>query len=266
MIRVEGLVKTYGDFVAVDGLDLEVGSGEIVGLLGPNGAGKTTTLRVIVGILEPDAGRVLVEGHDVRRRPLEAKGRLGFVPDRPYVYDKLTGEELLRFAAALRGQRGPEVEARIDELLDLWDLEPWRDELVESYSHGMRQKLILSSAVVHGPGALVIDEPMVGLDPTAARLLKRMLRSFADAGGAALISTHTLEFAEALCDRLEVIRGGAILARGTMEELRAEAETESGDLEEVFLRLVGGVEERRIARALTGRDPRIAGPGASADG
>ena len=252
MIRVEGVVKTYGDFVAVDGLDLEVGSGEIVGLLGPNGAGKTTTLRVIVGILEPDAGRVLVEGHDVRRRPLEAKRRLGFVPDRPYVYDKLTGEELLRFAAALRGQRGPEVEARIDELLDLWELEPWRDELVESYSHGMRQKLILSSALVHRPGALVIDEPMVGLDPTAARILKRLLRGFADRGGCALISTHTLEFAEALCDRLAVIREGAILARGTMEELRAQAETESGDLEEVFLRLVGGAQERRIARAITG--------------
>lgn len=252
MIRVEGLVKAYGDFVAVDGLDLEVRPGEIVGLLGPNGAGKTTTLRVIVGILEPDAGRVTVDGHDVRRQPLEAKRRLGFVPDRPFVYDKLTGEELLRFAAGLRGREGPDVETRIEELLSLWDLTPWRDELVESYSHGMRQKLILSSALVHAPRALVIDEPMVGLDPAAARLLKRLLRQFADQGGAALISTHTLEFAEALCDRLAVIRDGAILARGTMNELRRQARAESGDLEEVFLRLVGGIEERRIARALTG--------------
>jgi len=252
VIRVEGLVKSYGDFVAVNGLDLDVSSGEVVGLLGPNGAGKTTTLRVIVGILRADAGRVEVDGHDVDRSPLEAKRRLGFVPDRPFVYDKLTGEELLRFSAGVRGKVGPEVDRRIDELLELWDLGPWRDELVESYSHGMRQKLILSSALVHGPSTLVIDEPMVGLDPASARLLKRLLRQFADQGGAVLVSTHTLEFAEVLCDRLAVIRGGSILARGTMAELRRAAATESGDLEEVFLRLVGGIEERRIARALTG--------------
>lgn len=255
MIRVEGLVKSYGEFVAVNGIDLSVASGEIVGLLGPNGAGKTTTLRVIVGIMEADRGLVEVDGHDVSSAPLQAKERLGFVPDRPFVYDKLTGAELLRFSAGLRGHGGPEVERRIDELLELWDLGPWRDELVESYSHGMRQKLILSSALVHRPSNLVIDEPMVGLDPAAARLLKRLLRQFADQGGAALISTHTLEFAEALCDRLEVIRSGSILARGTMEELREQAATESGDLEEVFLRLVGGIEERRIARALTGETP-----------
>ncbi len=250
MIRLEGLTKRYGDFTAVDGVDLEIPSGQIFGLLGPNGAGKTTTLRMIVGILRPDAGRVLVDGDDVVADPFAAKSRLGFVPDRPFVYEKLTGEELLRFVAGLYGQDGDGVEARIDELLDLWGLEPWRDQLVESYSHGMRQKLILSSALVHQPTALVIDEPMVGLDPSAARLLKRMLRSFADGGGTILISTHTLEFAEALCDRLAVIQEGRILTSGTMGELREQAAMEQGHLEEVFLKLVGGAEEKQLARAL----------------
>ncbi len=250
MIRLEELTKRFGDFTAVDGLDLEVEPGRIHGLLGPNGAGKTTTLRMIVGILEPDGGRVLVDGHDVVEEPFEAKDRLGFVPDRPFVYEKLTGAELLRFVAGLHGQRGDGVETRIDELLELWDLTPWRDQLVESYSHGMRQKLILSSALVHRPSVLVIDEPMVGLDPSSARLLKRLLRGFADRGGTILVSTHTLEFAEALCDRLAVIQEGGILASGTMEHLRDLAAMEQGPLEEVFLKLVGGVEERRIARAL----------------
>ena len=250
MIRLEALTKRYGDFTAVDGVDLEIPGGEIYGLLGPNGAGKTTTLRMIVGILRPDAGRVLVDGHDVAADPFAAKARLGFVPDRPFVYEKLTGEELLRFVAGLYGQDGDGVEERIDELLDLWGLEPWRDQLVESYSHGMRQKLILSSALVHRPSALVIDEPMVGLDPSSARLLKRMLRSFADRGGTVLVSTHTLEFAEALCDHLAVIQEGRILTSGTMEELRDQAALEHGRLEEVFLRLVGGAEEKQLARAL----------------
>lgn len=250
MIRLEGLTKRYGDFTAVDGVDLEIPSGEIFGLLGPNGAGKTTTLRMIVGILRPDAGRVLVDGSDVAADPFAAKSRLGFVPDRPFVYEKLTGEELLRFVAGLYGQDGAGVEERIDELMDLWGLEPWRDQLVESYSHGMRQKLILSSALVHRPSALVIDEPMVGLDPSAARLLKRILRSFADRGGTVLVSTHTLEFAEALCDRLAVIQEGNILTSGTMDELRSQAALEQGRLEEVFLKLVGGADEQRLARAL----------------
>jgi ABC-2 type transport system ATP-binding protein len=252
VIELQGLTKRYGDFTAVDDLDLEIPSGQIFGLLGPNGAGKTTTLRMIVGILEPDAGRVLVDGHDVSTEPFAAKGRLGFVPDRPFVYEKLTGEELLRFVAGLYGQRGGEVEARIDELLELWDLLPWRDQLVESYSHGMRQKLILSSAFIHQPSVLVIDEPMVGLDPSSARLLKRMLRSFADRDGTILISTHTLEFAEALCDRLAVIQEGSILTEGTMDELREQAALEQGRLEAVFLKLVGGAEEERIARAIGG--------------
>ena len=250
MIRLDGLTKRYGDFTAVDGLDLEIGAGLIFGLLGPNGAGKTTTLRMIAGILEPDAGTVELGGHDIVRDPRAARTLLGFVPDRPFVYEKLTGAELLRFTAGLYGLDGPEIEARIDELLELWDLAPWRDQLIESYSHGMRQKIIISSALVHRPKVLVVDEPMVGLDPRSARLLKDLLRSYADAGGTAMVSTHTLELAETLCDRLAVIDRGRIVAQGTLDDLRRTAAVDAAGLEEVFLRITRGATDAEIDRAL----------------
>jgi ABC-2 type transport system ATP-binding protein len=252
MIRLEGLTKRYGAFTAVDGIDLEVPKGSLFGLLGPNGAGKTTTLRMIAGILQPDEGRVLVEGFDVVRDPYQAKRRLGYIPDRPFVYEKLTGTELLRFVAGLYGQDGAAIEERIEELLRLWDLERWADELVESYSHGMRQKLIISAALVHRPAVLVIDEPMVGLDPRSARLLKDLLRAFAQTGSTALISTHTLAFAEVLCERMAVIDTGRIVALGSVEDLRAQAKAESSGLEEIFLRLTGGTAERELLRVLDG--------------
>ncbi|MFQ5747201.1 MAG: ABC transporter ATP-binding protein [Gemmatimonadota bacterium] len=252
MIRLEGLTKRYGSFTAVDGLDLHVPRGGIFGLLGPNGAGKTTTLRMIAGILRPDGGRVLIDGHDVAKVPSKAKLRLGFVPDRPFVYEKLSGAELLRFTAALYGQEGPEVERRIDELLELWDLTPWKDQLIESYSHGMRQKAIISAALVHRPEVLVIDEPMVGLDPRSAWLLKDVLRSFADRGGTVLVSTHTLELAETLSDRLAVVDRGRRVAEGTMEDLRRLTRAEEGRLEEVFLKITRGAGDRDISRILDG--------------
>lgn len=250
MIRLQGVVKRYGGFTAVDRLDLHVPRGRIYGLLGPNGAGKTSTLRMIAGILAPDAGRVRVGGHDVLAEPYAARGALGYVPDRPFVYEKLTGAELLRFVAGLHGREGPEVEDRIRELLSLWDLERWRDQLVESYSHGMRQKLILSAALVHRPEVLVIDEPMVGLDPRAARRLKDLIRGFAHRGGTVLVSTHTLGFAEALCERLVVIDGGRRIAEGSVEELRARAAAADGGLEAIFLELTGGLAERELVQVL----------------
>lgn len=251
MIRLESLTKRYGSFTAVDGIDLEIAPGQLYGLLGPNGAGKTSTLRMIAGILEPDGGRVTIDGHDVVRKPYEAKQRLGYIPDRPFVYEKLTGVELLRFVAGLYGQEGEDVERRIGGLLRLWDLEDWGDELVESYSHGMRQKLIIASAFVHRPTALVIDEPMVGLDPRAARLLKDLLRAFVDEGGTALVSTHTLEFAEVLCDRMAVIASGQLVAEGTLDDLRQAAADDAAGLEAIFLKLTGGTAERELAAILT---------------
>ena len=168
------------------------------------------------------------------------------------MYEKLTGAELLRFAAGLYGQQGEEIEERIRELLVLWDLERWADELVESYSHGMRQKLIISSALVHRPAVLVIDEPLVGLAPRSARLLKDVLRAFVDQGGTALVSTHTLEFAEVLCERMAVIDQGRIVAEGTMDDLRNQAESAEGGLEAIFLKLTGGADGRELLAMLGG--------------
>jgi ABC-2 type transport system ATP-binding protein len=250
MIRLIGLTKKYGRFTAVDGINLTVPEGELFGFLGPNGAGKTTTLRMIAGILKPTGGTVEIAGDDIQARPLHAKSRLGFIPDRPYVYEKLTGAEFLRFVAALYGQGGAEVETRADELLELFELTPWKHELVESYSHGMRQKLIISSALVHRPAVIVVDEPMVGLDPRSAKLLKDLFRQFVDRGGMVLMSTHTLEVAETMCDRIAIIQKGKIAAYGTMEELRAQ--TESGDmsLEELFLKITGGTPEQDVGAVL----------------
>jgi ABC-2 type transport system ATP-binding protein len=246
LIRLIQLTKRYGKFTAVDNVDLVVPSGELFGFLGPNGAGKTTTFRMIAGILRPTSGTVEIGGIDILRRPLEAKARLGFIPDRPFVYDKLTGGEFLRFAAALYGQQGPVVERRIDELLELFELTRWKDELTESYSHGMRQKLIISGALVHRPEVIVVDEPMVGLDPKSARLLKDLFRQFVGRGGTVLMSTHTLEVAETMCDRIAIIHGGKIIAQGTMSEVQEQTASEDLGLEELFLKLTGGLRDHQL--------------------
>jgi ABC-2 type transport system ATP-binding protein len=246
VIRLHQLTKCYGRFTAVDKIDLAVPSGELFGFLGPNGAGKTTTFRMIAGILRPTSGTVEVGGIDINRRPLEAKARLGFIPDRPFVYDKLTGAEFLRFAAALYGQEGAVVERRIDELLELFDLSRWKNELTESYSHGMRQKLIISGALVHRPEVIVVDEPMVGLDPRSARLLKDLFRQFVNRGGTVLMSTHTLEVAETMCDRIAILHGGRIVASGNMSELQEQTSSEALGLEDVFLKLTGGMRDQQL--------------------
>ena len=250
MIRLAQLVKRYGRFTAVDGLDLVIPPGELFGLLGPNGAGKTTTIRMIAGILRPTSGSVLVGGIDIQARPLEAKARLGYIPDRPFVYDKLTGGEFLRFAAALYGLQGPAVERRMDELLELFELAPWKNELTEAYSHGMRQKLIIAGALVHRPDVIVVDEPMVGLDPRSARLLKDLFREFVDRGGTVLMSTHTMEIAEAMCDRIAIVYHGRVAAQGTMTELRQQTSSEGMSLEDLFLKLTGGHQRFRLDTVL----------------
>jgi ABC-2 type transport system ATP-binding protein len=246
LIRLNHLTKRYGKFTAVDNIDLVVPNGELFGFLGPNGAGKTTTFRMIAGILRPTSGSVEIGGVDIALRPLEAKSRLGFIPDRPFVYDKLTGGEFLRFAAALYGQQGPAIERRIDELLELFELSRWKDELTESYSHGMRQKLIISGALVHRPEVIVVDEPMVGLDPKSARLLKDLFRQFVNRGGTVLMSTHTLEVAETMCDRIAIIHGGKIVAHGTMAEVQEQTSSQDLGLEELFLKLTGGLRDHQL--------------------
>jgi ABC-2 type transport system ATP-binding protein len=250
MIRLEALTKKYGTFTAVDGIDLEVPRGELFGFLGPNGAGKTTTLRMIAGILLPTSGRIEIAGIDILSGPVRAKSKLGFIPDRPFIYEKLTGVEFLRFVAGLYDQEGPEVEHRGRELLALFDLEEWRDELVESYSHGMRQKLIISSAFIHRPDVIVVDEPMVGLDPKAAKILKDLFREYVRRGHTIMMSTHTLEVAQGMCDRIAIIQGGKIRAAGTMDELRANAEEGADGLEDIFLRLTGENAARELVDVL----------------
>ena len=249
MIELRSVTKRYGGFTAVDAIDLTVPAGELFGFLGPNGAGKTTTLRMIAGILKPTAGTIRIDGVDLAADPVRAKASLGFIPDRPFIYEKLTGMEFLRFVAGLYDQTGPMVEHRARELLALFDLEAWRDELVESYSHGMRQELIISSAFVHRPAAIVVDEPMVGLDPKAARILKDLFREYTRRGHTIIFSTHTLEVAESLCDRLAIIAGGRIRAVGTMDDLRGAPGGGSG-LEEIFLRLTGEQAARNLVDVL----------------
>jgi len=250
MIRITGLTKRYGTFTAVDGLSLDIPPGTLFGFLGPNGAGKTTTLRMIAGILRPTSGRVEIAGEDIHTNAVAAKARLGYIPDRPFVYDKLTGAEFLRFTAALYGQDGAVVERRINELLELFELTRWKDELTESYSHGMRQKLIISSALVHKPEVIVVDEPMVGLDPKSGKLLKDLFREFVQRGGTVLMSTHTLEIAEGMCDRIAIIRGGTLVAYGTMDELRKQHDAGDSTLEALFLKLTGGITERELSDLL----------------
>ena len=240
MLRLENVVKRYGAFTAVSDVSLSVQRGEIFGFLGPNGAGKTTTIRMVAGVLRPTSGRIVVGGDDVQVNPASAKARMGYIPDRPFLYEKLSGGEFLRFVAGLWGRAGDEAEARADRLLELFHLTPWKNELIESYSHGMRQKLLISSALIHQPELIVVDEPMVGLDPRAARLLKDLLRAFVAQGGTTFLSTHTLEVAEALCDRIAIIAEGRIIAFGTMEELRAQADAGGAHLEEIFLKVTGG--------------------------
>ncbi len=243
MIEVVNLVKRYGKFTAVDNLSFTVPPGTLYGFLGPNGAGKTTTMRMIAQILRPTSGDILIGGVPTWEKPQVIKQMIGYIPDRPYVYDKLTGAEFVRFVAALYGQEGNTVERRMNELLEVFELTPWRDELTESYSHGMRQKLIIASAFAHRPEVIVVDEPMVGLDPKSARTLKDLFREYVGRGGTVLMSTHTLEIAEGMCDRIAIIQRGQLLAEGTMGELRAQSASGDESLEALFLRLTGGLRE-----------------------
>jgi ABC-2 type transport system ATP-binding protein len=248
MIEALGLQKRYGDTHAVQGVDLTVAPGEIFGFLGPNGAGKTTTIKMLVGLLRPSAGIARIGGHDIQRDPIAAKRLIGYVPDQPYLPEKLTAREFLAFIAGLYQLDTAQARRRGDELLRLFDLHGRGDELLGGFSHGMRQKAALAGALLHNPRAFFLDEPTVGLDPRSARLIKDILRQAAGRGTAVLMSTHILEIAERMCDRVAIISGGRVIATGTVDELRAGRSGES--LEDIFLELTGGAEEAAIADAL----------------
>lgn len=235
MIEIRRLEKRYGRVLAVAGLDLEARPGEVLALLGPNGAGKSTTIKILTGLLRPTSGEVRLAGYDVVKQGREAKARLGYVPDRPYLYGKLTGRELLRFSARLRGVPG--AEAKAQAWLEHFGLAAAANELVETYSHGMRQKLTFIAALLHDPEVLVIDEPMVGLDPRAARQVKALMRARAEAGATVLLTTHSMDVAEEVADRVVLVDRGRVAARGTVAELRAGLGDGAADLEAIFLRL-----------------------------
>lgn len=235
MISIQHLHKRFGDLLAVDDLDLEIAGGELFGFLGPNGAGKTTTIKLMTGLLKPTSGRIFIGGHDIQTEPVLAKRLIGYMPDAPYLYEKLTGREFLNFVTDLYSLNESSKE-RAQELLELFDLLPYRDRLIEDYSHGMRQKLVFSSILLREPEVIIIDEPMVGLDPKSARLLKDTLKGLTRGGTTVFISTHTLDVVEELCDRVGIIDRGCLVALGTMDELRNLSQT-AGGLEDIFLEL-----------------------------
>jgi ABC-2 type transport system ATP-binding protein len=247
MIEVHSLTKCFGKLAAVNKVDFSVAPGEVFGFLGPNGAGKTTTMRMIVGLIQPTAGSIAIDGHDLVKEPLAARAVTSFIPDRPYLYEKLTGFELLQMVGGLYRMSRRTTAERSGELLEQFGLAEWADTLIEAYSHGMRQRLVFCAALLPEPKLLVVDEPMVGLDPRGARLVKRIFRELCeDRRLAVFLSTHTLEVAEEVCDRIAIIHRGEIAALGNMEELRRQANQPGSHLEEVFLRLT---EEQEPAAA-----------------
>jgi ABC-2 type transport system ATP-binding protein len=244
MIDLIGLTKIFKGLKAVDDVNLGIRPGVIYGFLGPNGAGKTTTIKMMAGVLLPTSGRIIIDGMDISVKPSEVKRIIGFIPDRPFLYEKLSGIEFLRFLAGLYNlDHSSSLDGRLMNLLDLFDLSHWKDELIESYSHGMKQRLVMCAALLHDPKVLIVDEPMVGLDPRGARLVKDIFMDLALEGKTIFMSTHSLDVAQEVCQEVAIIQTGRIIATGTPDRLRAAAGID-GDLENVFLKLTEG---KRIA-------------------
>ncbi|MDY6905684.1 MAG: ABC transporter ATP-binding protein [Thermodesulfobacteriota bacterium] len=237
MIRISDVTKKYGDFVAVSDVSLSIAGGEVFGFIGPNGAGKTTMIRMLGGILAPTSGRIHICGIDMAEAPEDAKARVGFIPDRPYLYEKLTAMEFLRFTADLYHVDADAFPEKAIAMLTMFSLDQWADHLIESFSHGMKQRLIMAGALLHDPDVLIVDEPMVGLDPAGIRMVKDLLREKATNGSAVFMSTHTLSVAQEVCDRVGVINRGKLIAIGTMADLQLQSGAKQADLEEVFFRL-----------------------------
>ena len=241
MIDVCNLTKSYGRIKAVKDISFKAHAGQVLTFLGPNGAGKSTTIKAITGLIRPTSGKVSLDGFDIIRQSVAAKARLGYVPDRPYLYQKLTGRELLRFLGNLR--KIEDCEAKSQSWLEFFQLQDFANELIETYSHGMRQKLTFITAFLHDPKVLVIDEPMVGLDPRAAKQVRKLMRDYALKGNTVLLTTHSMEVAEAVSDRVLLINKGGIAAEGTLAELQTQVGSNGADLEDIFLKLT---EEEKV--------------------
>ncbi|MBN02451.1 MAG: ABC transporter [Planctomycetaceae bacterium] len=237
MISINNVTKRYDDKLAVDQLQLEIPRGEVFAFLGPNGAGKTTTIKMMVGLLIPDEGCIEIDGNNVVTDPRSAAARIGYIPDQPHLYDKLTGREFLEFMAGMYGASDAEAAPEIDRQIEVFDLTAFVDRLSETYSHGMKQRLVLAAAMVHQPQVLILDEPMVGLDPQSMRLVKDLLKERSAAGLTVFMSTHTLPLAEEIADRIGVIRRGELQFVGTVEELKRAQNRHEASLEGLFLDL-----------------------------
>jgi len=235
-VLIEGVTKAFGDQVAVQDLTLALRAGEIFAFLGPNGAGKTTTMKMTTGLLRPDRGTVSVCGHSLRSDGRLAKQQLAYVPDQPFVYEKLTGREFIRFVREMYGVPEATAEQRLADMRRRLGLDDFLDHLCETYSHGMKQKVALAAALIHAPRVLVVDEPMVGLDPRTARVMKQIFRELVTAGGTVFMSTHTLDVAEQVADRIGIIHHGRLVGLGTLPELRQQSAID-GRLEDIFLHL-----------------------------
>jgi len=249
-VKLRGVAKRYTDIVAVDYIDLDVKYGEILGLLGPNGSGKTTTLKMILGLVKPDSGSVNVLGINAEDDPVAVKRQLGYVPESPRLYEFLTGLEYLDFVGDIYGVTVSEKKARIEEYLEALELEGREGDMISGYSQGMKQKIVLISAFLHKPKLLLLDEPLSGLDPRSARIVKDLLRELKSQGVTTIMSTHILEIAQAMCDRIAIMYEGRLLALGNMKELRQKARLPGSDLEDIFLKLTGTEDVREVVEAL----------------
>ncbi len=238
MIKLENVTKKFGDFIAVDNLNLEIKSGEFFGFLGPNGAGKTTTIKMITGLYSPTSGKIFIDNKDIQKFPVEVKRLVGYVPDEPFLYDKLTGLEYLYFSGGLYELDKKYLEKKINELIEILELGDWINKLTEEFSRGMRQRIAIASALLHNPKVIVIDEPIVGLDPISAAVVKKILRQQANNGVAIFMSTHLLSIAEELCDRISIIKDGKIVFECDSNFLKQIKEQRDGKLEQLFIELI----------------------------
>lgn len=245
MIEIINLTKRFGDLIAVDNLNLSIAAGKIFGFLGPNGAGKTTTIKIMTGLIKPTAGTVKLNGYDILKEPLKAKQRFGYVPDKAYLYEKLTAAEYLRFVLNIfysgtnynYSSNIEDPEDKINRFLDIFGLYQWKDSLIEGFSHGMKQRLLFAAALIHDPSILIVDEPLAGLDPLGIKLLRKIFTDFAAKGNTVFLSTHSLTEAERICDIIGILHKGKLITIGTIEEIKKNSLLPDSPLEEIFLQL-----------------------------